>query len=507
MEQYDLFYHKVPLFVRIPVLFLIFFVILVANGVFLGNSTAMYSSLAVNAEPYTVAFNAMSIGMALGLIFHIRLKLRFTNKALLLWGLSLILLTNIICATTDDPTVVIFACLILGFTKISALMEVFLIWMLIWSKKLDTSRMYPFLYFNALAGATFVTWLTTIMAYDYNWRFAYLWIIAVVLLCIVSVLFLVENHPLHRKYPLYQVDYFGLVLLATSMMLLNYAVVYGEVEDWLDSRKIVAAFLCSGITLLLFIKRELKLKRPMFDFRLFQRQTFLIGLFYLLIAGLFTPTTFQSAFSGGILHYEMYRNMELNMYTIPGILIGCVFCYFWYYYAHDPDILIIGGFAGLIIYHILMYNNFGTEFAIGDFWLSSLIKGFATALLYIALGLQITKNLGINLVMSGAGMMILVRQFLGSGVFTSLYGYFLYVQRIKNFDHLVGLYATTNSMTNDQRNLGDVYGNLQEQATLTASKELSGYIIIAGIMLLMVLTARFYHRRFFGASEAPLIKV
>lgn len=493
MELQDLFYKWVPLYLRLPVLFLIFFVVLVSNGVYLGNSAEMYSGLGVYTEPFTEAYNAIYIGMGLGLIFHMRLKLRFSNKTLLLWGLTVLLMMNTVCATTSNTTVFVSACFILGFTKMSALVEVYVIWMYIWSKKLDTSRMYPFVYFTALAGIHLITWLTTWLAYHYNWRFAYIWILILILLSLLSALLLVENHPLKKKYPLYQLDHIGLFLLSGSMLLLNYAAVNGMVEDWLSSKKISCALFGSLITLILFIKWELTIKRPMFDLKMFQRPNFRTGLLYFLILGLFLPGTFQSAFSGGILHYEMVRNMELNLYMVPGIIAGCLLCYFWYYYGLDAELLIIAGFGLFVSYHIMMYNSFATSFSINDFWLPSVVKGFATAVLYIALGLYTTRALGIHLIMSAAGAMILVRSFLGSGICSALYTYFLYARRITHLDYLAGNNDAGNFISKEQ---GTNYLiSMQQQATLTASKELSGYIIIAGIALLVILVTRLaYHR-------------
>ncbi len=80
MEIYDLFYKWVPVWIRLPVLFIIFFVILTANGIFLGNSTDISNDLGVNGEVYTQSFNALYIGMGLGLLFHLRLKMRFTGQ-------------------------------------------------------------------------------------------------------------------------------------------------------------------------------------------------------------------------------------------------------------------------------------------------------------------------------------------------------------------------------------------------------------------------------------------
>src|ERR1700759_4295225 len=117
MELKDLFYKWVPLWVRLPVLFIFFFVVLTANGVYLGNSTDMYSSLGVYPEPFTAAYNAVYIGMALGLLVEVRLKMRFTSKQLLLWGFGVMALVNLINMNTSNPIVMILSCLVLGFTK------------------------------------------------------------------------------------------------------------------------------------------------------------------------------------------------------------------------------------------------------------------------------------------------------------------------------------------------------------------------------------------------------
>jgi DHA2 family multidrug resistance protein len=495
MEMYDLFYKWVPVYLRLPILFIWFLVILVANGVFAGTMTDTYSSLGVYAEPYTQAYNSMYIGMGLGLILHVRLKMRFSNKILLTGGFTAMLLMNIICATTSNPSLTIFACFIIGFTKISAYVEVYLIWIIIWSKKLDTRRVYPFVYFTALCGLHLITWLTTWLAYTYNWRYAYIVIVCMLLVCILLVLIFAENHPLKKKIPLYQADYPGLLLLASAMMLLNYVVVNGKVEDWLGSKKIIGALSISVITFLLFIIREFNVRHPIFDLQLFKRANFRLGLLYFFLLGIFIPGTFQSAFSGTILHYEMIRNMELNLFMIPGIMLGCVVSYVWYLEESDPNILIFTGFLSFVVYHVLMYNRFLTDFNIQGFWLPSLIKGFGTALVYIAVGLYLTKNLGLKTILSAAGAMILVRSFLGSAVCSSLYTYFLYAERIRRFNYLAGLTDANNSLVKEHGSVLDFYKNLQEQATLTASKELSGYIIIAGIILLSVLLIGYLYQK------------
>ncbi|MFV5699766.1 MFS transporter [Flavobacterium sp. ZT3R17] len=495
MELNDLFYKWVPVYVRLPMLFLLLFVILVGNGVFLGNTTDMFSSLGEYPEPYIQASNALYIGMGLGLMFEMRLKQRFSNKELLLYGLSMMLLMNILCATTDNPTLTVVACLFLGLSKIAALVEVYVIWLYIWSKKLDSSRFYPFVYCTALCGLFLITWFTTKLAYNYNWRYAYIWILILILICLLVTLVLVENHKLKKKIPLYQVDWIGLLLLTSSLMLYDYALVYGKVENWFDSKKIIASLFATVLTLLLFVKLELSIKRPLFDLNLFKINSFRHGLFYFLLLGIFVPSTFQSAFSVSILHYEMILNTALNLYMIPGIIVGSVLCYFWYWKKYDAELLIFTGFLAFVIYHGIMYNSFSVDFNSKDFILPLFIKGFAMAILYIAIGLYATNKLGIGVTLSAGGIMILIRSFLGSGTFSAIYNYLLYADRIKHFSYIASHTEANDFLIKQQGNTLDFYKNLQGQALLSASKEISGYIIITGILLLIFILTTYIHQK------------
>ncbi|AYL96576.1 hypothetical protein [Mucilaginibacter celer] len=504
MELYDLFYKWVPVYIKLPVLFILIFGILVCNGIFLGNTNDIFSDLGVYTEPYTQAYNAMYIGMGIGLIAHVRLKMRFSNKQLLMTGLLCMLLMNVICATTSNTLLTIAACLVLGFTKIWALVEVYVIWLMVWSKKFDTSRLYPFVYFTALGGLYLMTWFNTQLTYRYNWRYSYIAVIILLLVCILLAIIFVENHPLKRKVPLYQFDYIGIILLASSMMLLDYAIVNGKVEDWWASNKIVAAFWGSVFTFLLFMRRELTIKHPFFDFALFKRGKFRSGLLYFIFLGIVLPGTLQSTFTAGILHYESIRNVELNLYLIPGILAGCMLCFFWYYNGFDPEILIFGGFLCFVVYHIIMYNSFANDFNINDFWLPLTIKGFGTALLYVAIGLHTTRGLPIAGAMGAAGAMIVVRSFLGSGIFAALYGYFVYDERVKHFDYLAGQLDAGNHIV-AMGGAATSYRALQQQATLAAAKQLSGWIIIAGIIIMAIVLTKYIFIKLKNKADAQVI--
>ncbi len=503
MELKDLFYKWVPVYIKLPVLFILLFTILVSNGIFLGNSTEAFSSLGVYTEPFTEAYNAMYIGMGLGLMIEMRLKLRFTNKTLLLWGLGVTLAMNTICATTASPLLMVAACFIIGVIKMSAMVEVYVIWMFVWSKKGDTSRLYPFIYFTALAGLYFVTWATTRLAYYFNWRYAYIVICSLLVLCIILSLVFVENHRLKKALPLYRVDWPGLALLAAALLALNHFVVWGKVEDWLHAGRMKLTLCFALASFFLFLLREVHARRPLVDLHLFRKQTFLVGLFYFFVMGIFFPSTLQSAFSASILQYEAHRNTSLNLYLIPGVLVGAVCCFTWYYRGYDQRILIFAGFAGFVLYHVIMYYSFGLQFTQEDFIVPSLIKGFATALIYIAVGLYTTKGFDLKNVIVAAGIMIIVRSFLSSAVFTALYGDMLYKERLRHFNLLASQVDAGSDIVRQQGGAMNVFANLQGQALLSASKAITGGVIIIGLAFLLILIVIYIYQKLRGSFAVP----
>jgi DHA2 family multidrug resistance protein len=486
MEVHELFYSWVPRWIRIPVMIMIYTVLLSANGVYTGNINETFSYFGNAIEPYTAASYAMYIGMALGYMINLRIRARFTSKALLLFALAMMLFMNIICATTSNGLLTIIACLMLGITKILGLTELFLKWLSIWSKELDRSRLYPYLYFSALAGLYGTVWLTSRIAYDFTWQYAYIPVLILILCSIMAVIIFTENVPLIKKIPLYQLDLIGFVLLAITMLLLDYVIVYGKVEDWLESGHVVSALFLIMIFGLLFIKRELTFKRPLLPFSLFKLGNFRTGLLFFFLLGIFVPVSLQSSFITGSLGYESFRNAETGLYLIPGILAGCIICYFWYYKKYDPQLLIIIGFILVVAYYVIMYYSYGTVYSIQFFWLSSTIKGLGLSFLYIAIGLYISNGHKLNDVLTVVGAGILVRSFIGSATFTALYTYFIYAQGVRHFNYLTEQIDSNLPAINGLSGSVNVNSTIQQQAQLGALKEITGYIIIAGIFIILI---------------------
>ncbi len=487
MEGYKFFNAWVPKYVRLAILLLMLFVVLCANGVYLGITTEMYSDLGVYPEPYTMATNAMFIGMGSGMILFLRLASRFNPKSLILTSFSIVLIMNFICATTDSPVLAVAASLVLGFSKMLAMGHLYLAWASVWSKNLDAARVYPSFYFLALAGTNFITWLTTRFSYLYSWRYAYIVIFILLITCIVLALVTLENFKLKKKIPLYQLDIPGLLLLIISMMLINYVAVFGKVEDWFASDSIRAASFGAVITILLFIKRELSLKRPLLDLNLFKISNVTVGLFLLMLLGVLSPGTFQSALSGSILHFELTRNAELSLFLIPGILAGSILAFVWYKKGFDNYLLITLGFSSMVLYHILMYTRFVNDLGMADFVVPSFFRGFALITLYISVALYAVKNLPLPSTLKVIGLILIVRSFLATGITSGLYNYFVYAGTNRHLSGLASQIDANDPMVLQHANFTGYYKYILLQANLSALKEISGSIIIFGLAVVTLL--------------------
>lgn len=486
MDPKDAFYGWFPSILRLPVLFILLFALLTANGIFPGNFMEMSNDLGVYPENFTLAYNSLFIGISVGLLIEARLKQRFTNKTLLILGLTGMIAMNVITASTHNPVIIATASFFLGVLKVSAYAEIFLVWLFVWSPSRSPARVYPFLFFIVLAGSNLVNWVMARVAYAYNWRYAYLTVIILLLVCLLMVLLFIKKQPLKRPVPLYQMDRPGLLLLVCSMQLLNYAFVYAMVEDLFHSLKIQWALLGSLITFIWFIKRELRARHPLIPMKLFRQKNLAGGLLVFLIAGMFSPPTVQLSYTTIILKYDMVQNMQLNLYMIPGITAACVLSYWWYYQSRDPLFIMFSGFAAMVIYQALLFKGFAVDFPMNGFWWPSIAKGFGTAALFISYGLYTISNFEPARIMTVAGIMVMVRSFVANAFFTSVYSYILYALRTSYLQQMIAGTAGNNPDTGVLTPTAQLR-YYTERASLVAAKELTGYILSVGILACMII--------------------
>jgi hypothetical protein len=483
-----LFYKWVPNVIRWPVLLLLYFVTLDFKGVFQGNTTDIFSDLGIYSETYTAAYNAMYIGMGLGLMLHRRLAARFPVKTLIIYGLTVQLGMHLVCATSPFPVITILACFVLGVGKVGAMKELYNFWAAIWSKEGNRGMIYPFVFTLGLAGTFGLYWGMAWLANRYNWQYAYIPVIACLSACLLLAMLLFESHPLHRPLPLYQLDGPGCLLISLFMMLVNYIAVYGQVEDWLNSPRIRMALAALPATGMGFLWREAAVRRPLLPLCYFRIPNYVPGLLLFIGTGLYVPAAIQFLYTRNVLRLELVRAEELNLYLIPGVIVGAAWTWGWYRFKGPPLVLIGSGMLACIAYNFLFYRNLTGAEGLRDFWLPSFFKGLGMVLLYISLGIQTTSRFPSGDLPVAIGFMVMVRSFLGRGIFSSLFTYWLYKGSVRQLSELAKwLDPGWRYRWQSGTTVGEYYAFFQRQAYLASAKNLTAAIIVIGLLIVAAL--------------------
>jgi len=191
---------------------------------------------------------------------------------------------------------------------------------------------------------------------------------------------------------------------------------------------------------------------------------------------------------------QQIANLKTNLYLIPGVLLGSVACFYSYKAKLLPEWAILIGFFLFTTYHLIIYLSFGKQFEFTAYFFPSLLRGAAFSFLYISIALYTSKYADPGIVLKVAGSMIIFRSFIGSGLCNGIYGYLLYTQRIRHLDHLAGQVQLGSQGSRDLKTASALYSELQNQAALSSCKEITGIILIYGLLMLILLSLYFISR-------------
>lgn len=129
-----------------------------------------------------------------------------------------------------------------------------------------------------IIGPTLGGWLTD----QYSWRWAFYINIPVGILALIMISRFIEDPPYIRKAKAGRLDYIGFGLLAVGLGTLQIVLDKGQENDWFAAAWIRWASVAVGISLVVFVIRQLTIDRPIVDLRILTNRNF--GLGCLLIA-------------------------------------------------------------------------------------------------------------------------------------------------------------------------------------------------------------------------------
>jgi len=219
--------------------------------------------------------------------------------------------------------------------------------------------------------------------FDFNWLF-YGFITILFILAITVLLTMDSKARFTKKIPLYQVDWIGYLFYISFILTLGYILVYGRQLGWFGSSLIVTLSVVGLMILLLFIIRELKLKRPLINLQIFGTKNFVIGLLLLFTFYIFKGST---GLAYGYLEIILGNDPLSTIPIWAAVIFGTTLSMFvtsrFILMGYNLIRMIIVGFVIMAIYYAYMIRFVSVQGETIDFILPMFIYGVATGVLFV----------------------------------------------------------------------------------------------------------------------------
>jgi hypothetical protein len=497
MAKYNkgLFEDWVPKPVQLLLIIIFLLVLSPMSPIYVGNVYYMVGDTGSMTEYFTWANYAGTIGMGAAMPVNFRIKMRFKIRDKVFAILLLLALFNFIIATTKEPMVIVTISLFMGFFKMLILMEFMLPLMVILNPDGNRGKFYAVFYPFILGSSQIGGYLTTLIAFHRNWQAAYFeYTLLCLLLAVLCIIFMHKKH-FDKPLPLYYIDWFSGLLFMFTFMLLAYVLAFGKQQDWFVSKRIVIATVGILISFTLMVYRQSILKYPYLSFKIFKRNNVLHGMLMLLMLGMFMAlTSVQNVFTMNVLNYDAVHNGNLNLMMLPGFIVAGIFAYKWFNKQKPIKYYIFSGFVSMMLYSLIMYFYMVPELNYERWFLPMFLRGFGMCALFIAAWFYTLDKLLPNDMMPVIGTIMVWRTFIAVGIFSSLYSWLQYQFQIESIGTLAIYYDGTNLTP---QNVSTNLKSIQVNAILAANKRLIGYVLIAGIgVLVYVLTHHYGKERY-----------
>jgi len=233
-----------------------------------------------------------------------------------------------------------------------------------------------------------------------------------------------NNIRLNAKFPLYQLDWGSFVIYATILCLFGYMMVYGQEYYWLEDPRMRLSALLTIMLLVIYVLRQLHMKRPYFNLKVFSYRNFKVGalLLFILYICRFT-SNITNAYFATVLGFDPLHISHLNLYNIAGIVVSVIVSCAMVLQQHPMRRIWSLGFGMLLIYHVWMIFLFNTQANESIFTIPLFLHGMGVGMLMTPTIVFVVTSAPPYLGSTAAGICLLVR-YAGFSVSIALINYF-----------------------------------------------------------------------------------
>lgn len=496
----------VAMFVLIPVMLI--------NGAYTGSNVDISGALGVLSEDINMAYFAASAGMAMAYPIIPIIKPVATTKTIILVVLFCQFVLSCICAVTTSMEIITVCSFFIGYFKAFTLIEIIAIIMPFFSPSNTRNEFYSKFYPITLILGQLSLVLTAEFAYRYQWQHMYYFMIALLLFSMVLVVIFMAFGRRLIRIPYKEIDWYSFFQCSLVFMCILYVVTYGKTNDWFASSDIILAMVLVPILGWMFIRRQLMTdRRPFVDLSVIKnRNSVVVYLFSFIMMFFASFTILTASYVNSVLRLESTRANELYLYMIPGIVLGGFICYYFFKKAIRMAWLIFIGFSCFTLAIGLLYFTVESAGLYEDLFVPMFLKGLGMVILFVAFAVYAIQGLEPKQLIYNAFFLIGCRSVLAPAIGSSILTNWLYRLQQQNTVHLSESVDQLNPIANslysqsyassllkgfsieDAQRIATntLYSRVQIQALTISIKEILGYMLIMGIVLLIIILLYFF---------------
>ncbi|SDG90911.1 MFS transporter, DHA2 family, multidrug resistance protein [Dyadobacter soli] len=366
-------------------LFMMLLSALVQLGMFVLTQAYMVSYL--GAQPEDVSFAIMSTYA--GIITVIPVQFRFfryfQTRSYLLVNMMLAIALNCICLQCRDVDQFLAIRFLQGI--VSGGIIVFTLHLII--SRLPSDRVQtvaPAVFYGTMLSNTVLIGLVAgVVVESADWQSTYYYLILFQVLMLLVMLSMLRRVSGHRPYPLYQIDWIGMLLFACAALALAYTTIYGSKYDWFTDPRIRYGAAVATIGIVLFLYRQHIAKRPAIHLRIFRSPNFVAGVCLLAIYyGSKDSVNLIFSYTAGLLKWSTFQVIQLGACNMAG-MVGLLIISTRMLLAKKVTIrtLLITGFALLGAFNFWMCFLITPDLSYADLLLPVMMQGAASGLLFV----------------------------------------------------------------------------------------------------------------------------
>ncbi len=494
MRKVPAFKEWVPMWARVVTFLFFILVFQCSGGIYLSSMGEMMGYTDLMSEDILMAANAGFLGIAMVFPILFRLKFRFVSRTIFPIVACMLIVCNIITMHTRSLPVLTIAAFLAGFFRMWGTFECFSSIQLRITPTRNFAVFFPVVYLSVLGYAQLSGLATTYLTYFYSWQ--YMHYVAIGLLLLVILLTRILLRPFHMAppLPLYGIDWLGMVLWSVVLLLIIFVFNYGDYYDWFDSPYIRLASISALLFLVINLYRMFHIRHPYVEAETFKYRH--VGttmfLFFALAVLTSTSTVLQSAYTEGIFHYDPLNAVSLNIPSFIGVALGALFT--WqaltrFRMGYKKTIFV--GFFLVVIYQVMMYFIISPDMNIERLYLPSLVKNMGNSIVYIVFTYYLSQAVAFQHFFQSLSVIGFVREGIGTPIAVAIIERVFKVTMQSNYFSMGSTLDAVNPAT-AHIPLGTYMGELQRQVMLTSIKEVYGYAILLGLLLLIFILCTRY---------------